>query len=332
MDLLTPARLWAANEPSTAVHQTPPAERMPRLQQVVMFCSVVGPFVGLIAAIILLWRPHSSGIGIGWPEVIVMGAMYALMGFGVTIGFHRLLTHRAFETHRPVRFALAICGSAAAQGMLIRWCATHRRHHQVSDRDGDPHSPHLYGDGLFARLRGMFHAHVGWCFDTDRPDLGRSVTDLRGDPALLVIDQLYFFWIAMGLLVPGVILGVYYRSWHGFVSGLVWGGLVRICLMQHVTWSINSVCHVWGKRPFKTADHSTNNFPIAIVSLGEGWHNNHHAFPASARHGLRWWQFDASYVVIKLMGWLGLAWDIRVPPISAMNAKLKATSLPVESA
>jgi stearoyl-CoA desaturase (delta-9 desaturase) len=258
--------------------------------------------------------------------------MYALMGFGVTIGFHRLLTHRAFETHRLVRCALAIFGSAAGQGMLIRWCATHRRHHQVSDRDGDPHSPHLHGDGWLARCRGFFHAHVLWCFDADRPDLARSVTDLRGDPALLIIDQLYFFWIALGLVVPGVILGVYYRSWHGFISGMVWGGVVRICLMQHVTWSINSVCHVWGQRPFKTADYSTNNFPIAIVSLGEGWHNNHHAFPASARHGLRWWQFDASYVVIKCMGSLGLAWDIRVPPVSAMDAKLKATSLPMESA
>ncbi len=325
MDLLTPARTWAQTEISTIARDpSPPVERMPRLQQAVMFISVVGPIAGLIAAIVLLWRPHAGGIGVGWPEVLVMLAMYALMGFGVTIGFHRLFTHRAFETPRWVRLALAICGSAAGQGMLIRWCATHRRHHQVSDRDGDPHSPHLHGDGLLARLRGMFHAHVGWCFSADAPDLSRSVADLLCDPAILVIDQLYFFWIALGLAVPGAILGAYYHSWHGVISGVIWGGLVRICLMQHVTWSINSVCHVWGTRPFKTADYSTNNFPIAVVSLGEGWHNNHHAFPSSARHGLLWWQFDASYIVIRLMGLLGLAWDIRIPDPSAVDAKIRA--------
>jgi stearoyl-CoA desaturase (delta-9 desaturase) len=296
---------------------------MPLLQQVVMFLSVAGPVAGLIAAMILLWQPGSGGIRIGWPEVIVMVAMYALMGFGVTIGFHRLLTHRAFETHRFVRLALAIFGSAAGQGMCIRWCATHRRHHQVSDRQGDPHSPHLHGAGLLARLRGLYHAHVGWCFDADRPDLARSVSDLLCDPAMLLIDQLYFLWIALGLIIPGAILGLYYHSWHGFFSGMIWGGIVRLCLMQHVTWSVNSVCHVWGQSPFKTADYSTNNFPVAILSLGEGWHNNHHAFPASARHGLRWWQFDSSYIVIKTMSYLGLAWNIRLPDAAAMSVKLK---------
>jgi stearoyl-CoA desaturase (delta-9 desaturase) len=221
-----------------------------------------------------------------------------------------------------MRLALAICGSAAAQGMAIRWCATHRRHHQVSDRDGDPHSPHLHGGSLLERLRGMYHAHVGWCFDADQPDLARSIADLRGDPALLLIDQLYFFWIALGLLIPAVALGWWFHSWSGFLSGLIWGGVARIGLMQHVTWSINSVCHVWGDRPFRTADYSTNNFPIAILSLGEGWHNNHHAFPTSARHGLRWWQFDATYVVIMAMKRLGLAWDVNVPGPAALDAKL----------
>jgi stearoyl-CoA desaturase (delta-9 desaturase) len=228
-----------------------------------------------------------------------------------------------------VRLALAIFGSAAGQGMLIRWCATHRRHHQLSDREGDPHSPHLHGDGFFGRLRGMYHAHVGWCFDADREELQRSVGDLLADRAMLMVDRLYFFWIALGLLIPAVALGLYYHTWHGFLSGLIWGGLVRICLMQHVTWSINSVCHVWGKSPFKTADHSTNNFPIAVLSLGEGWHNNHHAFPASARHGLRWWQPDASYWVIKMMSWVGLARDIRVPEEPALNAKLRTVTLQI---
>jgi stearoyl-CoA desaturase (delta-9 desaturase) len=207
--------------------------------------------------------------------------------------------------------------------MCIRWCGAHRRHHQLSDRQGDPHSPHLHGHGILDSLRGFYHAHVGWCFDADREELARSIPDLLADRVLLVIDQLYFVWVGLGILLPAVVLGLMTRSWSGFVSGMIWGGFVRICLMQHVTWSINSVCHIWGTRPFNSGDHSTNNYPIAILSLGEGWHNNHHAFPTSARHGLRWWQFDASYVVIRAMQILGLAWDVRLPSEVAMQSKLK---------
>lgn len=326
MDLLTPARTWATTEqsPGSAEASAEPIRQMPLVQRIVMFVSVVGPFVGLLIGIVALWRREASGWGIGWGEIAALIAMYALAGFGVTIGFHRLLTHRAFETYRPVKYLLAICGSAAAQGMAIRWCATHRRHHQAADREGDPHSPHLHGDSALDLLRGMWHAHVAWCFDADRPDLGRSVPDLLEDRALLWIDQLYFLWVALGLLIPGIALGLLSGSWSGFFAGVIWGGLVRVFLMQHVTWSINSVCHVWGTRPFQNADHSTNNFPIAIVSLGEGWHNNHHAFPTSARHGLRWWQFDSSWLVIKFMSWVGLAWNLRLPSDSAMEAKLRA--------
>jgi stearoyl-CoA desaturase (delta-9 desaturase) len=331
LDLITPARTWSAQDVAEPAapdadhsHESEAVDQMPRLQRIVMFLSVVGPFVGLLAAIVLLWRRSPAGGGIGWPEVIAMVVMYSLAGFGVTIGFHRLLTHKSFETPRPVRLLLAILGSSAGQGMLIRWCATHRRHHQQSDREGDPHSPHLHGDGFFEMVRGFYHAHVGWCFDADRPDLARSVPDLLNDRTRVVIEQRYFRWVGLGLLLPAVALGLWAHNWHGFVSGLIWGGLVRVFLMQHVTWSINSACHVWGNRPFRSGDHSTNNFPIAIVSLGEGWHNNHHAFPTSARHGLRWWQFDASWVVIRTMKLLGLAWDVRLPTDSAMTAKLKA--------
>jgi stearoyl-CoA desaturase (Delta-9 desaturase) len=326
LDLITPARAWAVEDIVPAAHHVDVAERMPTLQRWVMFFSVVGPFVGLLAAIVLLWHRAPGSIAIGWPEMIVMVVMYALAGFGVTVGFHRLLTHRAFETPRPVRLLLAVLGSSAAQGMCIRWCATHRRHHQVSDRDGDPHSPHLHGEGPLDMLRGMWHAHVGWCFDADRPDLSRSIPDLLADRALLVIDQLYFLWVAIGILAPAAALGLYFHSWHGFVSGLVWGGLLRVFLMQHVTWSVNSVCHVWGRRPFRSGDHSTNNLPVALLSLGEGWHNNHHAFPTSARHGLHWWQFDATYVVIKAMSWIGLARNIRVPTETAIQGKLRSST------
>jgi stearoyl-CoA desaturase (delta-9 desaturase) len=323
LDLLTPAETWSAagspSQPAQIDGSTP--VRLPLLQQGVMFLSVAGPFAGLIVAIVLLWRRSPAGGGIGWPEVAAMGVMYALAGFGVTIGFHRLLTHRAFQTPRPVRLLLAILGSSAGQGMAINWIATHRRHHQLSDREGDPHSPHLHGGHGLGLLRGMWHAHVGWCFDADPAEMARSVPELLADRAMLLIDRLYFLWVFLGIMLPATALGLWSHSWNGFVSGLIWGGIVRICLMQHVTWSINSVCHVWGGREFQTTDCSTNNFPIALLSLGEGWHNNHHAFPTSARHGLRWWQVDLSYMLIRAMAWIGLAWDVRLPSSSAANAK-----------
>jgi stearoyl-CoA desaturase (delta-9 desaturase) len=311
VDLITPASTWSVQ---------PHHEKMPLLQRAVMFCSVVGPFVGLLAGIVLLWRRHF----IGWPEIAVMSIMYTLCGFSVTIGFHRLLTHRAFETYRPIKLFLAIFGSMAGQGMAIKWIATHRRHHQLSDREGDPHTPHHHGEGVRGLLLGLFHAHVAWCFDADKPDLARSVPDLLEDRAMLLVDKLYFLWVGLGILIPGIVLGFYYHSWQAFLSGAVWGGVLRIFLLQHVTWSINSVCHVWGSRTFNSADHSTNNFPIAIVSLGEGWHNNHHAFPTSARHGLQWWQIDPSWLMIATFQKIGLAWDVRLPSDAAIDAKKRA--------
>jgi stearoyl-CoA desaturase (delta-9 desaturase) len=328
LDLVTPARTWAYSDSQNIRSEDgPAADRMPVVQQIVMLLSVGGPLVGLAAACALLWGRSSAG-GLSGPVVVVTIVMYILTGFGVTIGFHRLLTHRSFETPRPVRLLLAILGSAAAQGMVVKWCATHRRHHQHSDRPGDPHSPRLHGNGMLQKVRGFWHAHMGWCFNPDQAALARSVPDLVNDPALMLIDQLYFFWVFLGIFIPAVVAGLYLQSWQGFVSGMLWGGLVRIALMQHVTWSINSVCHVWGTRPFRSADHSTNNFPLAILSLGEGWHNNHHAFPTSARHGLRWWEFDASYHVIKLMSLLGLAHKIRVPASDVLEAKRVPSASP----
>jgi stearoyl-CoA desaturase (delta-9 desaturase) len=293
---------------------------MPLLQQMTMFVSVVGPIAGLVAAIVMLWH-RDSGVGVGWVEVGAMLAMYALTAYGVTIGYHRLLTHRAFETYRPIKLLLATFASMGGQGAAIRWCATHRRHHQAADLDGDPHSPHVHGDGAFDLLRGMWHAHMGWLFHRDVPDSAKSVRDLLADPMLLLIDKLYFPLVIAGVLIPGAIIGLCTQSWYGFWSGVVWGGLVRICLLQHVTWCINSVCHVWGTRPFNSSDHSTNNLIFAVLAMGEGWHNNHHAFPTSARHGLRWWQFDSSWLIIFTLSKLGLAWNVRVPSESAMQAK-----------
>lgn len=327
MDLLTPADKWAAR-PQESTDETPPDEafvprRMPWPQSITMFLSVFGPIAGLIAAIVLLWHrgPHS----VGWTQIIVMFVMYAIAGFGTTIGYHRLLTHKAFETYRWVRLLFAIFGSIGAQGAPIRWTATHRRHHQTSDREGDPHSPHTHGDTSLGLLQGLWHAQMGWLFYSDAPDSREEVPDLCADPAMLLIDRLYFFWVAIGILIPGVIVWLADRTAAGFLSGMIWGGLMRVCLMQHVTWSINSVCHVWGTRPFRTPDQSVNNFVCAIFALGEGWHNNHHAFPTSARQGLRWWQFDSSWLIIQLMGLTGLAWNIRTPSANAIQAKLSVT-------
>ncbi len=325
MDLLTPAQTWAERErvlknegkqPDDAAHVH---QSMPMVQQVTMFLSVFGPIAGLVVAMAMLWQRGSMGVG--WGEVAAMLGMYALTGFGVTIGYHRLLTHRAFETSRAMKLFLAVCGSIAGQGAAIRWCATHRRHHQASDREGDPHSPHLHGESAWGLLRGMWHAHMGWLFHRDVVDSARSVPDLLEDRALLWIDRMYFPLVFVGILIPGAIIGGFTGTWEGFFSGIIWGGLVRICLLQHVTWCINSVCHVWGARPFRSADESTNNWLFAILALGEGWHNNHHAFPTSARHGLRWWQFDSSYLMIRGMKALGLVWNLRMPTESAMDAK-----------
>jgi len=322
VDLLTPARTWAAAEavapePRVAVADVGHGhERMPLVPRVVMFLSVVGPFVGFLGAIVLLW-----GRGVGPVDLAAMVLMYCIAGFGVTIGFHRLLTHKAFETSRPVRILLAICGSIGAQGQVIRWCATHRRHHQESDQPGDPHSPHQHGESPLDLLKGLWHAHVGWCFNTDPDDTARSVRDLCSDRAMLFVDQLYFVWVFVGLLIPAALVGLWTETWGGALSGMLWGGLGRIFLMQHVTWSVNSVCHVWGARPFRSGDHSANNPAVALLSLGEGWHNNHHAFPTSARHGLMWWQFDPSWLIIKGMETVGLAWNVRVPPPAALEAK-----------
>ena len=325
MDLLTPAKTWTAAEAAAAGPAIPqpraaiaidPEHRMPRLQQVVMFLSVVGPLLGMAGAIALLW-----GRAVGPVDMVAMVIMYCIAGFGTTIGFHRLLTHKAFETVRPIRILLAIFGSIGGQGAVIRWVATHRRHHQESDREGDPHSPHQHGETSLGLLSGLFHAHVGWCFNADAKDCGRSVRDLTSDRAMIFVDHFYFGWVFLGMLIPAAVVGGVTRSWGGALSGFLWGGLGRIALMQHVTWSVNSVCHVWGSRPFRSGDHSANNAAVALLSLGEGWHNNHHAFPTSARHGLFWWQFDPSYLLIRLMEKVGLAWNVRVPNDGALAVK-----------
>jgi stearoyl-CoA desaturase (delta-9 desaturase) len=270
--------------------------------------AVVLPFVGLGAAVYSLW-----GWGFSWVELALLLGLYVLTSLGITVGFHRLFTHRAFETYAVVQVILAVLGSMTVQGPLLKWVALHRRHHAHSDRPGDPHSPHLHGRGIMGLLRGLWHAHLGWVFQADPPDLSRYVKDLRRSTLLRVVSALFLVWVVLGLLIPAVLGGLLAGSWRGVWYGLAWGGLARIFLVHHVTWSVNSICHLWGGRPFRTDDQSRNNFLFGILALGEGWHNNHHAFPTSARHGLRWWQIDVSYGVIRALALLGLAWRVALP-------------------
>jgi stearoyl-CoA desaturase (delta-9 desaturase) len=206
------------------------------------------------------------------------------------------------------------------QGPLFYWVARHRLHHHHSDQEGDPHSPHHHGSGLRGGLRGFWHAHLGWLFQADAPNLYFYVKDLHQSRLLHWVNFLFPFCAILGLLIPALLGWLMLGGWTGALLGLVWGGLVRICLSHHVTWSVNSVCHLWGTRPFPTRDQSRNNCLVGILAMGEGWHNNHHAFPTSARHGLRWWQFDMCYVFIRILVLLGLAWNMKLPPTRMVAA------------
>lgn len=270
--------------------------------------AVIAPFLGLLIAAYGSW-----GWGFSWVDFALLVVMYTATGLGITIGYHRLFTHRSFETIRPVKVILAVLGSMASQGTLLRWVATHRRHHQHSDQAEDPHSPHRFGKGFISLLRGWWYAQVGWIFKEDVPGLDRFITDLKRDRLLTRVSKLFGLWVVLGLLIPAIVGGLITGTWIGALLGFLWGGLVRVFLVHHVTWSINSVCHIWGTRPFNTHDESRNNFVFGLLAFGEGWHNNHHAFPKSARHGLRWWQLDTSYFIIRVMRWSRLSWNISVP-------------------
>jgi len=254
---------------------------------------------------------------LGWHDLVVFGVMYVLTGLGVTVGFHRHFTHRSFKTSRALRAALAIFGSAAIEGPVISWVADHRKHHTFSDEEGDPHSPHVgHGGGLIGTLRGLFHAHLGWLFiHTHRGSRRRYAPDLMRDPMIRFIDRTFPVWAVLGLVVAfglGVLLGGTVRAG---LTALLWGGAVRIFLLHHVTYSINSLCHTFGRRAFDTEDESRNLAWLAPLAFGEAWHNNHHAFPTSAVHGLGRWQVDPSAWVIAGLERLGLVSGVvRVSP------------------
>ncbi|MCO6435501.1 MAG: fatty acid desaturase [Phycisphaerae bacterium] len=287
----------------------------PATQRFAAAVGVVVPFLGLVVAVYGFW-----GWGVTWTELALLTGMYTVAGLGVTVGYHRLFAHRSFEAVRPVKFLLAVFGSMAVQGPVLKWVAVHRRHHQHSDEPEDPHSPHHYGGGVIGILRGFGHAHVGWIFKRDYPNLKRYVRDLYSDSLIRTTSRFFGAWVLLGLLIPTALGGAFTGTWSGAFLGFLWGGLVRIFIGHHVTWSINSVCHLWGSRPFDRGDQSRNNFLFGVLAFGEGWHNNHHSFPYSARHGLKWWQLDMSYLTIRAMELLGLARAVRVPACCRLAA------------
>jgi stearoyl-CoA desaturase (delta-9 desaturase) len=286
---------------------------MSRVQRNANIGAVVLPFIAFLVAIPLLWNTL-----IAWHDLVVFGFVYIITAIGVTVGFHRMLTHRAFETYRPVKYLFAVLGSMSVQGDVISWVSDHRKHHAFTDEEGDPHSPHVgHGEGWLASLRGLYYAHVGWLFMTHAgADAKRFAPDLLEDKGMKAISR-NFLWIVLGSLALPALLGFILTGGKvtGALTGLLWGGFVRIFFVHHITWSINSICHFFGRRRFETDDESTNVFWLAIPSLGESWHHNHHAFPRSAFHGMRWWEIDVSGLIIRAMHRLGLAWNVvRIAP------------------
>jgi stearoyl-CoA desaturase (delta-9 desaturase) len=302
---------------TTAIASAPARAGMSRAGRYANVGAVVLPFAGFVAALVLLWN-HA----VGPTELAILAGAYLATGFGVTIGYHRLLTHRSFATHRWVSYLLAVLGSMSVQGPVIFWVADHRKHHAHPDAEGDPHSPHV-GEG--SGLRGLWHAHVGWLFSAQgQAEKRRYAPDLLEDRGMRAINRAFLPLVLVSLAIPAALGWLLTGSAAGAATGLLWGGLVRIFFVHHVTWSINSICHFYGRRRFATDDHSTNVAWLAPASLGEAWHHNHHAFPRSASHGLRWWELDLSGLVISGLQRLGLAWNvIRISP-ETQEAKLDA--------
>ena len=295
----------ASEQPTTA----PLVEgRKSVLEQSLVIAFMIIPVVALVAAVTLTW-----GWGITLLDVVIATIAYFGTGLGVTVGFHRHFTHKSFKATRPLKVALAVTGSLAFQGSIVSWVADHRRHHAFSDKEGDPHSPWLFGTGPLALVRGFWHAHMGWLFDRDKTNARRFAPDLLADRDVAAVDRQFVLLTVVSLGVPALLGGLLSWSWWGALTAFLWGGLVRVGLLHHVTWSINSICHMAGRRPFGTRDRSANVWWLAVLSFGESWHNLHHADPTCARHGVYRGQLDSSARVIWAFERLGWASDVRWP-------------------
>jgi stearoyl-CoA desaturase (delta-9 desaturase) len=302
---------------------------MTRLERNVNLGAVFLPFAVVAVAVPLLWNTL-----IGWSDIVVFATMYVLCGLGVTVGYHRMLTHRAFATHPATRYFFAILGSMAIQGPVIDWVADHRKHHAHTDVEGDPHSPHVgHGSGIRGALRGLWHAHVGWLWKTNgQARAYKYARDLVEDKGMRRINKGFPYLMLLSLALPTLLGFILTGTLAGAATALLWGGFARIFFQHHVTWSVNSICHFFGTRRFDIEDKSTNVFWLAIPSFGESWHHNHHAFPRSAAHGLRWWEVDPSELVIRLMRRLGLAWNVVFIAPERQQQKLYGATAPAPAA
>ena len=280
---------------------------MTRAHKLSNLAGVLVPPLGVLAAILLLWNSL-----VDWSDLAIMAVLYVATALGITLGFHRLLTHRSFQTYKPVEYGLAVVGSMAVQGPVNTWVADHRKHHAHTDQPGDPHSPHVdAGEGLRGAVRGLWYAHMGWLFDRmGQAPPEKYARDLHEDAGMRLISRLFPVWVVVGILIPAGLGYAIDGTVAGALTAALWGGAVRIFLLHHVTWSINSVCHFFGTRRFAVEDHSTNVWWLAPFALGESWHHNHHAFPRSAVHGMRWWEIDPTAWAIKLMQRAKLAWNV----------------------
>jgi len=315
-----PDRPVIAASPRPTAAAAPELRPVPRSEQIAVLATILLPLAGIAGAAAMLW-----GTGFRWSDLALLVVFYLFTGLGITIGFHRLFTHRSFEAPAAVRFVLAVAGSMATQGALMQWVGTHRRHHQHSDEEEDPHSPHGHGRGVWNTFKGFWHAHTGWLLASEQAEMQRYARDLEQDPVARFVHRSFGLWVLAGLVIPGLLGGLLTLSWTGALTGFLWGGLIRVFLVHHATWSVNSACHLWGRKTYRSHDESRNNTLVGILAMGEGWHNNHHAFPRSARHGLAWWQFDLSWLVIRGLELVGLARRVNLPDPDRMAAKRRDT-------
>lgn len=326
---MQPTEDTAAAAAPTAVLARPEEERVPLAtrggekqgvaERFALASFIVVPFLAVLAAIPFAW-----GWGIGWHDVVIMTAMYFTACHGVTIGFHRFFTHGSFKANRALKIVLAVAGSLAIEGPIVRWVADHRKHHKFSDKDGDPHSPWRYGESVPALLKGLWWAHMGWLFDEEQTPQQTYAPDLIKDRDISWISRQFAFFTLLSLLLPPLVGGLWSWSWEGALTAFFWGSLIRVGLLHHVTWSINSICHAVGKRPFKSRDRSGNVALLAILSCGESWHNLHHAEPTSARHGVLRGQIDSSARLIRWFELAGWARDVRWPSPERIAARRAA--------
>jgi stearoyl-CoA desaturase (delta-9 desaturase) len=286
---------------------------MSRAHKIVNLIGVPAPLVGLVAAIALLWNK-----AIGPLELSLLVGFYVITAIGITLGFHRMFTHRAFQSSRAFKAVIAALGSMAVQGSVITWVADHRKHHAFTDHEGDPHSPHLAGPGVVGAVKGLWHAHVGWLFESvGTAERERFAPDLVKDKLMRAMDKLFAVWVVLGFAIPFALGWIVGGGIGTALTALLWGGFVRVFLLHHVTWSINSICHFVGRRRFEVDDESRNVFWLAPLSMGEAWHHNHHAFPTSAYHGLRFWErmADPTGLLISALERLGIIWNVvRISP------------------